>query len=116
MKQVIDHLRFGALGAHLQIKRGVHVHRDGFDALASLLAQELEKRSNSFSAAVLTYPQHAHSLGIHDHRGIAAPLVQSKLIHHQAAHALGVKAAVQGLQALLVNAFDGVPVQPRQPV
>lgn len=113
-KQVIDDFSARAMGAHLQIESGVHVHCDSLDVLAALFAQQFEEWPDRFATVAFADPQHAHTLSIHDHRRVAVPLVQGEFIHHQPTHTLRIESTVPGLQTPMVDAFDGVPVQARE--
>lgn len=82
--------------------------------MAPFRPQQLEEGSDRFTAVAFANPQDAHSVRIHDHGGVAMPLVQCEFIHDQTADVIGHELPMQSLQSALINAFDGVPVQAGQ--
>jgi len=69
---------------YLQVESRVHVHGHRLNLLA-VLAEQFKERADRLTAVAVADPQHPCSLGIHDDRGIAMPLVQGELVHHQPA-------------------------------
>ncbi|KVC72755.1 hypothetical protein WI74_21605 [Burkholderia ubonensis] len=111
--QVVHDPRIWAALLHLQIERGVHVHRDGFNTFAPLGTEPVEERANRFPAAAFADPQHPTRVGIHHHRGVTVPLVERKLIHHQPTRLCLGQRLKPRLQAPRIDAPNGFPVQPR---
>ena len=95
---------------HLQVESRVHVHGHRFDPLA-VLAEQFKERADRLAAVAVADPQHPCSLGIHDYRGVAMPLVQGEFVHHQAADVARIEGAYLSFQAAFVERFEGVPVQ-----
>jgi len=83
MEQVVHHFGLRAVPLHFQVESGVHVHGDRLDVLA-MLTGPLEEWANRLATGAVADPQHACSLRIHDHRGVAMALVQGELVHPQA--------------------------------
>ena len=111
VKQVIDHFCVRTLLANFEVHGRVHVHGDGFDALAALLSQQLEEWPDRFPAIAFPNPQHPHSLGIQGNSGISVPLVQGEFVHDKALYAFCREVTMQVLQALVIDVLDGMPVQ-----
>lgn len=112
VEEVIDHLGIWAMLPHLQIERRIHVHRDSFSC-RQRSGPATRRRADRFAAVAFAGPQDA-SIRVHHHGGVAVPLVQRKLVHHQATDAVGDELAVQSLQTVVVDLLDRMPVQARQ--
>lgn len=110
MEQVVHHFGLRAVSLHFQVESGVHVHGYRLDVLA-MLTEPLEEWANRLAAFAVANPQHACSLGIHDHRGVAMALVQGELVHHQAPEVAGLDGACLRFQAAFVEGLEGVPMQ-----
>ncbi len=113
MEQVVHHLGLGAVLLYLQIKGRIHVHCHRLDLLA-VLTQQFEERANRLPTVAMPDPQHTRPFGIHDHRGVAMPFMESELVHDQATNLSGLEPADGRLQATLVELFEGVPMQTRE--
>jgi hypothetical protein len=79
-------------------------------ATASICRQR-EEGAYGLTAVALAYPQYPRALGIHDDRGVAVALVQSKLIHHQTPDIAWLEGPYTGVQTAFVDDLDRVPVQ-----
>ncbi|MNR05459.1 hypothetical protein D3C85_1214920 [compost metagenome] len=113
MKEVIDHARFWAVLANLQVKSGIHVHRHGFDLGTTLCSQLFEKRSDRRPAAAFTDPQHSSCIRIQHNAGVTMTFEQRELVHHQASRLRLRQKAQRCLQGSTFQQPNGVPMQPK---
>lgn len=110
MEQVVDHPGVEALRLDFQIHRRIHVHGNRLDPSTDLRAHTLEEGANGLAAPTLTDPQHLLGIGTNRHCGIAMPLVQSELIHDQAADSAQVWCCNVPVETAKVDGLDGVPM------
>eukprot|EP01093_Parvamoeba_rugata_P018657 TRINITY_DN8022_c2_g1_i1.p2 TRINITY_DN8022_c2_g1~~TRINITY_DN8022_c2_g1_i1.p2 ORF type:complete len:259 (+),score=-26.63 TRINITY_DN8022_c2_g1_i1:293-1069(+) len=113
MEQVVDHPGVGAPGLYLQVHGGVHVHGHRLNVF-TVRPQPLEAGPNRLPGSTFAHPQHLPGLGVDDHAGITVALEQGELVHDQVTDQTEVRLGQVPGQPGLVDALEGVPVQPGQ--